>query len=236
MSGLDLVTIGRERYRVGTWRGDPGRGYVAPLTPPQFSSPAAIRRLVERLAPQGYDEILTAALAETEQPSFLQAGFEVHERLHLLQHDLAVLPSRTGTVRIRRARPWERARVLSIDGKAFDSFWRLDAASLDEAVAATPASRFVVATIDRQIVGYAVSGAATAHGYLQRLAVDPDRQGHGIGRELVADALRWMAPRASAASVNTQEHNTRALMLYERTGFRRIMPGLAVLRFRCSVQ
>lgn len=232
MSGLDLVTIGRERYRVGTWRGDPRRGYVAPLSPPQYSSARAVRSLVERLASRGHDEILTAALTEPEQRTFLDAGFEVLERLHLLQHDLAVLPTRTHRVRLRRARPWERDRVLAVDHRAFEPFWRLDHESLREAVQATTSARFAVAVDSSGIVGYAISGAAHGHAYLQRLAVDPRAQGRGVGLELVADGLRWMAPRASSASVNTQERNSSALRLYERVGFRRVEPGLCVLRLR----
>jgi ribosomal protein S18 acetylase RimI-like enzyme len=231
MNGLDLLTFGTEQYRIGSWRGHRHTGYLAPLTAPEHISRAGLDRARERLARRGYREVLTAALTAAEQPVFHSAGFTVHERLHLLRHDLqAVAPAKPVGVRMRRARRWERRALLAVDHAAFDPFWRLDPVSLLEAIQATPVSRVRVA-VDRSIVGYAITGLAGDTGYLQRLAVDPSHQGRGIATALVDDALTWLRSRhATAASVNTQEANDRALLLYERTGFVRVEPGLAVLR------
>jgi ribosomal protein S18 acetylase RimI-like enzyme len=231
MNGLDLLTFGTEQYRIGSWRGHRDTGYLAPLTAPEHISRAGLDRARERLARRGYREVLTAALTAAEQPVFHSAGFTVHERLHLLRHDLRDIEviSPAG-YRLRRGRRWERRAILAVDHAAFDPFWRLDTVSLVEAVQATPVSRVRVA-VDDGIVGYAITGHAGDTGYLQRLAVNPSHQGRGIGRALVADSLSWLRSRnATAASVNTQEANDRALLLYERTGFVRVEPGLAVLR------
>src|SRR5205807_216631 len=68
-------------------------------------------------------------------------------------------------------------------------------------------------------------------GYLQRLAVHPDRQRAGLGRALTLDGLRWMRRHGGAqAAVNTQVGNEPALALYQRLGFRLKPGGLAVLR------
>jgi ribosomal-protein-alanine N-acetyltransferase len=125
--------------------------------------------------------------------------------------------------------------VLELDRLAFDPFWRLDESGLDEAVAATPHTRFRVALANDEpgtetVVGYAITGRAGRRGYLQRLAVHPDAQGQGLGLLLVADALRWLRRwRAERAMVNTQLANGRALALYEGVGFRREPSGLSVL-------
>ena len=120
--------------------------------------------------------------------------------------------------------------VLALDARAFDSFWRLDGAGLDEAISATPHSRFRVATAGDAIIGYAITGRAGRRGYIQRLAVDPANQRSGVGTALVLDALRWLRRwRADRVMVNTQLQNDRALALYERVGFRRETVGLAVL-------
>jgi ribosomal protein S18 acetylase RimI-like enzyme len=231
MNGLDLLTFGTEQYRIGSWRGHSQTGYLAPLTAPEHISRAGLDRARERLARRGYREVLTAALTAAEQPVFHSAGFTVHERLHLLRHDLRnVTTSRPAGFRLRRARRWERKALLAVDHSAFDPFWRLDPVSLLEAVQATPVSRVRVA-IDGDIVGYAITGLAGDTGYLQRLAVNPSHQGRGLATALVDDALTWLRARnATAASVNTQEANGRALLLYERMGFVRVEPGLAVLR------
>ena len=65
---------------------------------------------------------------------------------------------------------------------------------------------------------------------VQRLAVHPDHQGTGLGRDLVVDCLRWVRRRGGTkALVNTQEANERALALYTAMGFKPEKHGLAVL-------
>ena len=240
VAGLEVINVGAEQYRLGAWRGHPTVGYLVPLTPPERLSRVGLERSLDQLSARGYTEVLTAALTAREQLVFAQWGFTLYERLHLLQHDLRDLPPRpTTTARVAAAHRWNRPAVLEVDGRAFDPMWRLDPASLTEAISATPASRFRAAREAHgsrrrrgRIVGYAVSGHAGDQGYLQRLAVDPDAQRSGIGAALVSDCLRWMR-RAGVdrVSVNTQEANTRAFALYERLGFVPVEPGLAVLRF-----
>jgi GNAT superfamily N-acetyltransferase len=131
---------------------------------------------------------------------------------------------------LRRARRCDRVAALAVDARSFDPFWRLDEAGLDEAIDATPASRFRVAEHAGGVIGYAVSGRAGSRGFLQRLAVEPDVRGQGIGTALVIDGLRWMKRRgATRAMVNTQERNESALQLYQRLGFQLQPGGLAVL-------
>ena len=48
---------------------------------------------------------------------------------------------------------------------------------------------------DGGVVGYAVTGRSAARGYLQRLAVDPERWRQGVGAALVVDGLRWLRRR-----------------------------------------
>lgn len=188
------------------------------------------------LADQGYREVVTSALAVAEQDPFRRAGFDVAERLHLLRHDLRSLPHvAPAPVRLRRARRVDRPRVLDVDRDAFSAFWRLDESGLLDALSATPTVRFRVAG-RRAVVGagdvqgYAVWGRAAALAYLQRLAVAPAHQHHGIGAALVVDGLAWARRRGVAqVLVNTQEHNAGALRLYEGLGFARQPEGLAVL-------
>jgi ribosomal protein S18 acetylase RimI-like enzyme len=73
-------------------------------------------------------------------------------------------------------------------------------------------------------------GLTADMGYLQRLAVDPDVEGKGIGRTLVLDGLRWVKENgAMQAVVNTQVENDRALSLYRSVGFQLLPSGLSVL-------
>lgn len=235
-SGLDVVRWGAGRLRVGPWRGDDRIAYLAPVGDGPAPTPDAVRRALAGLAGRGYQEAVTAALGPLEAQGFLLAGFEVHERLHLLARDLDDLPP-APPVPLRRGRRRDRAAVLAVDGRAFSPFWRLDEAGLDEAIAATPTSRFRVSEVELDgvptIAGYAVTGRAGRRGFLQRLAVDPAHEGAGRGRALVLDGLVWLRRRGvERVVVNTQEANQRALVLYEQLGFRRQHAGLAVLRSR----
>lgn len=205
--------------------------YLAPVGDGPAPTPEVVRRAVASLAGRGYTQAVTAALGPLEAQGFLLAGFEVHERLHLLARDLDDLPP-LPAVPLRRGRRRDRPDVLAVDGRAFSPFWRLDDAGLDEALAATPSSRFRVAEMPAgKVAGYAVTGRAGRRGFVQRLAVDPDHVGHGLGRALVLDGLQWLRRRGcERVVVNTQEANERALALYEQLGFRRQHAGLAVLR------
>ena len=225
---------GAGRLRVGPWRGDDQVAYLAPVGDGPAPTPDTVRRAVAGLADRGYREAVTAALGPLEAQGFLLAGFEVHERLHLLARDLRDLPL-APPVPLRRGRHRDRPAVLAVDGRAFSPFWRLDDAGLDEALAATPTSRFRVTEVDGAVVGYAVTGRAGRRGFLQRLAVEPEREGFGLGRALVLDGLGWLRRRGvDRVVVNTQEANQRALALYEQLGFRRQNAGLAVLRTHLS--
>ncbi len=92
-------------------------------------------------------------------------------------------------------------------------------------------ARFVRGDRRRRLAGFAITGAAAGHGYLQRLAVAPDLQGAGHGRILVDDSLAWMrARRLGHGLVNTAVDNERALALYESVGFRRLADQLVVMQ------
>ena len=226
-SKLDVVQWGADRLRIGPWRGDPQIAFIAPVAG-RPTAGETIDRGLRVLAAKGYTTALTSALTVAEQEPFVEKGFAVHERLHLLRHDLGALPS-APPHRLRRALPFDHRRVLELDGRAFDAFWRFDQDGLEDARRATPSSRFRVPD-QAGVVGYSITGRAGEIGYLQRLAVDPSHQHEGVGTALVADGLWWAARRgATSVLVNTQERNSGARALYEHLGFVLEPDGLAVL-------
>lgn len=232
-----LVEWGRERARVRSWHADQSAAYLLPFPDAPSLSIGFLRRCLDVLADRGFTAVLTPALAPSQRHPFLAVGFEEHEHLHLLTHDLTSLPRAGRAARrragysLRRGSVDDHARVLEIDAAAFPPFWHLDAAGLDEALAATPRTRFRVAVHQGGVVAYAIGGRAGRQGYLQRLAVHPAHQRAGLGSTLVVDSLRWMRRRGALnVVVNTQVENQAALALYERLGFRLQPAGLAVLR------
>jgi ribosomal protein S18 acetylase RimI-like enzyme len=217
--------------RIAPWPGperDVAHLTVGAETPP---SDDVVDRCLAQLRRAGYGGVVTNALSAADCLAFVDAGFHVRERLHLLQHDLEHLPPPAR--RTRRARRGDRPAVLALDRRAFDPAWRLTGApGFVEAVRATPVARVRIAE-ERWRAGalaYAITGRAGSQGYLQRVAVDPASRREGWGRALVTDGLRWLRRRgARRALVNTQLRNTAALSLYEECGFRRLPVGLCVL-------
>jgi GNAT superfamily N-acetyltransferase len=225
------VQVGGDRFRVAPWQGHRDVALLGPGRGTSTLSTRAIRSCVADLARAGVGRVFTPALTPVEVTPFLDAGFRVHERLHLLSRDLTDVPSEAPPP-TRAGRPWHRRAVLAVDHAAFAPFWWFDDETLREARGATPTSRYRVIGPRRRIEGYAVTGRAGVRGYLQRLAVHPEAQGRGLGRGLVLDAFQWLARRgATLVMVNTQEANQRALELYEGMGFARHPDGLVVLSY-----
>ena len=181
----------------------------------------------------------TGALYPRAAAAFAAAGFEVADRLALLERPLDVaIPRRRATpsapATLRKARRRDLDALATIDQSAFASGWRNDARSLGQIADATPRSLRRLATLQdvaaRRPIGFAITGMANATGYLQRLAVHPDGQRLGIGAQLVDDALGWLTKRgARRALVNTGVDNVAAIELYEAASFEMLDQQLLVL-------
>ena len=221
--------------RIRPWRDRADVAHVVVSTEAVLA-PATVRACMARARAAGYDAAVTSPLTEPAAVPFLEAGFRPHDELRLLVHDLDQIDrvdrvDRAGLA-LRRAGRGDRAAVVELDDRAFPPAWRQGASGLREALRATPAVRFRIASrpAGREPVAYAVTGRSGRRGYLQRLAVDPEARGRGYARALVADALRWVRRGGGRRClVNTQADNHEALALYEACGFRRLPSGLSVL-------
>jgi len=190
------------------------------------------------------ETIRTSALFPKSADRFVEAGFTVADTLALLRADLgsrsiraalaAAASDDSATVTLRHRDYADAARV---DRAAFGPTWGHDADELDEIRHATPLHRARGRVrrgglFRRDLEAFAVAGASSEHGYLQRLAVDPAYQRRGHGRRLTVDALLWMARRGLPdCLVNTSVTNTAALALYHSVGFDPMRDRLRVLQF-----
>lgn len=217
--------------RIAPWRGGGGAAHLV-VSPDATVSSNVVRRCVEKARASGYASVLTSAVSPHESEAFVDAGFAVRERLHLLALDLERTPTPPSMPLAKAARR-DRSAVLELDDLSFDGFWRLGPVGLKDALDATPTSRFRVGREGRngdRVLAYAITGVAGGFGYLQRIAVHPEVRRQGWGHALVADALTWIWRHGgSRAYVNTQLENTSALALYQSFGFEILPAGLCVL-------
>ena len=135
---------------------------------------------------------------------------------------------------IRLAQPDEMEMVASIAYRAFQSFrLRVDPQLPDSRARHSRrewvrngfkgrAEAIYVAENDNRLVGFVLlrSKADTEKtGEIELIAVEPESHGKGIGKALVARAIRHYQGKTSEIHVGTQAKNLQAVGLYTRMGF-----------------
>ncbi len=218
------------------WPNDPTIAHLIFVDHQTIPTTDAVEAAVEHAWSKGARAIRTSALFPAAADVVLATGFEPIDRLALLElHiDQALMRQMPApTHRLRAMTPWSHRLAAAIDQRAFGPMWGNDPASLRDIRTATPVHRARMVRVDRQMAGFAFSGAAADVGYLQRIAVDPEHRRLGIARDLVIDALTWMhADRRTRCLVNTGVDNEPALALYEGFGFRRLPDVLTIAERR----
>jgi GNAT superfamily N-acetyltransferase len=219
--------------RIRPWANEPNVAQLVLYNQRRLPSVADVQQWLGELTRLGFTAVRTGALNVSQARLVDPLGFVCLQELVLLEHSaLRNLPTPAGpaaAVAIRRLDRDEHAAAAVVDRLAFGLPWGLDEPGIAEVCLATARHRARAVHLSGVLVGHAISGRDTKIGFLQRLAVHPDAQRHGIGLALVLDSLRWSARwRMSRVLVNTHIGNTAALTLYERVGFRRLPELLRV--------
>lgn len=246
----------RSRARVRAWGADPGIVQLALVDQEIVPGVAEIQAWVDGIDDDGVHTVRTGALFPAAADRFAAAGFAVVDTLVLLRIDLtrvAPVPSparddgeeeeeeeedgRGDDVAVTAPlRRHHHPAAAAIDRDAFGPPWGNDVEDLEEIRSATPrhhaTGRFLrTGRLRRDLVAFAITGAAGGNGYLQRLAVAPRHQQGGHGRALTTEALAWMRRRRlHAGLVNTATANHAALALYTSLGFRPMSERLVVMQ------
>ena len=175
--------------------------------------------------------VFSPAMFSSSMRIWKRAGSEEVRRLTVMERPLGTdIEAPPMPIEASVEVPWHR--VLEIDRSAFTGFWRMSLEGLKEALASTNPSVTLTASIDQKIVGYVIVGAQWGTAYLQRVAVEEQSAGRGIGTALVRAAVRW-ARQTSAGSMvlNVRSQNERASRVYERCGFSNTGKTLRILRY-----
>ena len=146
---------------------------------------------------------------------------------------------------VRPAQPDEMETVAAIAYRAFESFRLWVDPQIPESRARHSRREWVrngfkgradaiyVAESDNRIIGFALLRSKVdieKIGEIELIAVDPAFQGKGIGKGLVAEAIRHYQGKTSEIQVGTQAKNLRAIGLYTRMGFSVIRSELSFHR------
>ena len=207
------------------WRHRPEIAHVDELDAVRGTEPL-LRAAFERCVANGDELMLAIEMDSYRQRSrFERAGLELLEEVITYEIDAARSPAlRSGELRVAPETPIdERAigHLLRIDQASFPWLWRNNRAEFDVYLR-TPGVAVALLIRDRNPVAYVGWTLFDGWGHLDRIAVLPDAQGHGFGREALAiavDAMRRQGARRVALS--TQRTNQRSQRLYARFGFQR---------------
>jgi [ribosomal protein S18]-alanine N-acetyltransferase len=122
------------------------------------------------------------------------------------------------TLEVTKMRRRHLRGVMAIERQAYARPWT---ANLFVAEMSEPSNRnYLVARIDKDVVGYAGLICYGDEAHITNIAVDPMLQGHGIAHRLLAeeiDAARDLG--ATAVSLEVRVTNWRAQRIYARFGF-----------------
>jgi ribosomal-protein-alanine N-acetyltransferase len=198
---------------------------------------------VDTLSRWGYDSVRTSPLAPIAATALSAVGFNTSQKLTLLERTdvgpVAIAqPLRCARPRFPLSRmpsPSKVAAILRIDRAAFGKEWMMDEQTFREALHATRRARIFISHNDGELTGFVIAGVTDSYGFIQRLAVHPDFQRHGVAGSLVQNSLSWIHSRGCRSTVvNTEVSNDAALSIYKRNGFVSLDYNLLVMERQLS--
>jgi ribosomal protein S18 acetylase RimI-like enzyme len=188
------------------------------------AAPALLRRLQ-------YTGLVCLTSLAWLQDGLARGGFMEQDRvITYIHNDLGRVAAGRQAAELRAAGARDGDVILDINARAFGPFWQYDDAAVLSWL--LTADHSVLAYLDGAPAGFALTTDSLPGNYahLIRVATDPPHQGRGVGRQLVADALRHAYQAgAPGLALNTQASNAVSRHLYESLGFRSTGQVLSVM-------
>lgn len=210
---------------MGPWRNRSEIASVDELVAARHAE-SLLRAAFERCVAHGDELMLTIELDSQRSPTrHERAGLEMLEEVITYEMTAPQEPWRPGrTVR--------RVPVDAGDARAVDLVTRMDQAAFPwlwcnsraefDMYLRIPGVEVTVIEVNDEPIAYIGATMFAGWAHLDRIAVSPDRQGRGFGREALGLAVDSMRRRgARRVALSTQRTNWRSRRLYERFGFRR---------------
>ena len=223
--GPIILTLGWFKASARPWNDE----HAVPMMRLMRGGAEFLRTAASRLSDITGSGVLSPALYPSATRVWRTAGFEPHVSLQVLEKSLRSEEPVADSFQFDlRETGWRE--IEAIDEDAFEGFWRMSRAGLEEALEVNGKSTKLVVFEDGEPVGYTIVGTQWRVGYLHRVGVRTDRQGHGYGRALLSESANW-ARRQGAQSLvlNVRADNARALSVYGAAGFTPANANLTVL-------
>lgn len=133
-----------------------------------------------------------------------------------------MVPGHDGRVDVRLAGPGDAPEVIGLwELAGLTRPWNDPAIDFERAVDA-PSSAVLVGLEAGTIVATVMAGHDGHRGWVYYLAVDPQQHGHGLGREMMTAAERWLRSRGAAkVQLMVRTSNEQVLDFYEKLGYGR---------------
>jgi ribosomal-protein-alanine N-acetyltransferase len=164
-----------------------------------------------------------------------QSGFREADQIRFYVRTQRDFPIFSAPARLRPVQESDLNRLAQLDSETFDPLWHMGRSDLLQLCFT---ARVQVAEVEDQLVGYTATAVYTESSHpfarseaqIVRIAVHPSRQGQGIGRQLLADSIRYAHEQAVyQIQLNTQESNKTSQRLYESFQFRSYGSNVPVL-------
>lgn len=218
--GFLLASQWRHRYEIAN---------VIDINAPSIAK-ELLDAFVRRVSELGFKLAIVAEYSERRRESFYAAsGLEPIE--DIVVYELGRIPSIAGSgfdregmqievVNLRDER--QRDDLIRLDHRSFPWLWWNTVGEFEN-YGGVPGVEIVMVRLPTgEPLGYIGTTSLGSWGHLDRIAVDPDMQGRGYGRRMLALSIeRLQAAGARRIALSTQASNTVSRALYESVGFRR---------------
>jgi RimJ/RimL family protein N-acetyltransferase len=211
---------------VGSWRHRPEIANVIELSAVRHPT-ELLAEVVARASALGAALVLSIEVDESRPPAFYdRIDFSMLEEVMTYELDcLSWSGGAAGRLEFSKVEFGQSSllpRLIELDHRTFPWLW-WNSPEEFTAYAASPGVELFLGRTNGEPIAYIGITSFLGWGHLDRIAVAPEAQGHGLGKEALTFAInRLVQLGARRVGLSTQRQNLRSRRLYERAGFHHV--------------
>jgi len=121
---------------------------------------------------------------------------------------------------VRECREKDIGDILKIEKESFSDCWRKETLEKELSLSF---SYFLVAEVNKEVVGYLISWIIDEVCELNRIAVSKRFRGKGVGKKLITSLINFcLEKKVKEVFLEVRESNFTAIRFYESFGFKKI--------------